>query len=141
MVPFVSRHSDLFVTRTLASGNTKDVVMSRVEFAKAKGYGNAEAKREYPNYLLDCGRASNAIVSAAMASGKIVIVAHGATKDGGNIKYLRTDSAKFLVPATKASEVTDAKARAAEATAKLAKAQAVLANLGLTAEQINTMLS
>lgn len=94
--------------------NTKAVVMksgavgvaceNRAEFRKAMGLTSAEAKRRWPQYLLDTGRTLNGKVTTGMTEGKIITTKLVTNKEKGTwyASGLLASHKKLVLPAPKA---------------------------------------
>lgn len=112
---------------TLRSGASVTAVLSRKGFKENRGLTNAEAKRLYPGYLLECGVTANGNVTGLLASNQAFVQRVTATANGFNLVCVNADNERFVTPASKANveaQKTKLEAENAALLAQIAKLQA-----------------
>jgi|GEM_PF-3016047 len=122
-------------TATLKSGAVSTRALSRAEYRAAHRLTNAEAKRRYPTYLLELGKANNGMVAAALGSGAILITGSTTNPETG------TGALKFVLSTHKSVQQVAVKDKAEKAEDKVRRLMAILEGQGMTAQEIAEALT
>lgn len=120
---------------TLKSGAVSTRALNRAEYRAAHKLTNAEAKRRYPTYLLELGKANNGMVAAALGSGAILITGSTANSETG------TGSLRYVLATHKSVQEVVVKEKATRAENKVQRLMEILAAKGMSPEEIAEALT